>query len=230
VGRPALFGVLLLAGVVTAAGHALSRRPGTLRDEERAVACGLALSAVLAAGLVVPLVGFFVLILSTTLADALMAPVPLALVVAGIGGGAAVLGHGAPSVGTPVAWPARRPWASRPGVRRLASTSLTGGVVGLGVLLVGLGVAAAGDEVVVATGPGGCTAVVRQVQSMFTGEVVLFVAPPGNPVAQRVAAYDLEESFPFRTGDGYVLEPGPDEVRIAFDDGLGGVDDVVPCG
>jgi hypothetical protein len=174
------------------------------------------------------LVGFLVLLSAKALVDALLAPVPLAVLVGAVGGGIAVLGHGTRSGGTAAAGPTRTPWTSGPVVRRLAATCATCGVAGLGVLAFALGMAAADDEVVVARSPGGCTVVVRQAQDMFTGEVVVFVAAPGSPVAHRIVAYDLEESFPFRT-DGYVLEPGRDEVRIAFDDGLGGIDDTLPC-
>lgn len=222
---------LVVAGVAAAAGHGLSRWGGPLRDAERAVGRGVVVALAVLAVLGVPLVGFVALLLLIGFIDAIASPLAWAVIAVAIGVGAVVLERGevAPageaSTGTNRS---SRPWAERRGLRRAAATLLTAGVVAVTVGVLGWGVVTADDDVVVAHDPEGCTAVVRETQAGFSGEAVLYVAAPGSVVAHVRATYPLEESVPFRDGD-YVLETATGGVRIAFDDGRGGIDDVVPC-
>ncbi len=219
VSRTALSGTVLLAGSALLAGYLLARRRGPRSTTERAVLRGVVVALAYPVSLVVPLVGFLVLISVGPLVESLTSPGWLGCLVGCVGLGAAALAHDDPAVASSSGRRARR---------SLAALALTAGVAGLGVLVFALAMDTLDDEMVVVRGPDGCTAVVRQVQDLFTGEVTLFVAAPGSSFAQRVADYRLEETFPFRDG-AYLLEPRHDEVRIAFDDGLGGVDATVPC-
>lgn len=217
VGRPALAGALLAAGAAAAAGHLTAREPGPWGPVERTVGWGVALGFVPFVGLGVPLVGFVLAMAATWAPGVVLSPRPLAGLAAAV------------TVGTLAA---RRPGSravSVPGRVLLAGgTAVLTGTTLLHAWIVG------DDEVVVAGSPGTCTAVVRQTQTMFSGEVELFVAPPGSAVAHLRASYPLEETFPFRDDThreraGYVLAPGPRDVHIDFEDGMDGVDEVVPC-
>jgi len=232
VSRSVVFVAFLAAGIAVAGGHLLSRRGGRLRDGEWAVVRGVVASLALLSLLGVPLVGFFVVLLLYGFVEAMGSPIPLVLVTVGIAAGGAVLQRGEPPIvgcQTNALTDRRpRPWAARRGIRWAASTLLTAGVMTLTAWVVGWGFLAADDDLVVAHNADGCTAVVRQVAVCFSGEAVLYVAAPGSAVAHRRTTYPLEEVSPFGTGH-YVLEAGEREVRIAFDDGLGGIDEVVPC-
>ncbi len=228
--RPALFLTVVLAAVAMAGGHLVSRAPGPLRDAEWAVVRGLVTSLLVVSLLLIPLVGFFVLIVGYGLWVFLAEPVPMVLSVVGVVVGAGVLRHGQPwtSGRAPGAGGPRHGWTARSGVRRVASALLTAGVVLLASRALLWGLFTADDDVVVATSPEGCTAVVRQTQIMFSGEAALYVAPPGSAIATRRAAYPLEETFPFPTDD-VVLETSAEDVRIAVDSGGGLVEELAPC-
>jgi hypothetical protein len=232
VSRSVIFVALLAAGIAVAGGHLLSRRSGRLRDGEWAVVRGVVASWVLLSLLGVPLVGFFVLLLLYALLDVMASPIALAVVTVAIAAGGLVLQRGEPPIVTCETYALtdrpRRPWTARRGVGWVASTLLTAGVITLTAWVLGWGFLAAHDDVVVAHNPDGCTAVVRQIAEWSSGEAVLYVAAPGSAVAHRRTAYPLEETLPFGSGD-YVLEAGEYEVRIVFDNGLGGADEVVSC-
>ncbi|KGM11469.1 hypothetical protein [Cellulomonas bogoriensis] len=220
------------AFVVAAAGHLLSRRPGPLRTGERYLLVALVGPVVLMVILlVIPLLGFFFLLLLEVAAQAFVAPGPVLVTLAVIIGCATVIAragrpaqapagtdpHEAAEVSTP-----------RPMIRGIAAAVLLMTIAGAVVTGAGWAVIRLGDDLATARDPGGCAAVVRQTQAMFTGTAVLYVARPGSLLAHRHEEYPLEESFPFRTGS-YTLTAGPDTVHVAFDDGRGNVDSRIPC-
>lgn len=230
--RPVLFVALFTAGIAMTAGHLLARQPGPLQNSERAVLRGVVASVVVLSLVGVPMLGFIVLMVLSGFWVAVAAPIPLALAAFAVVVGAAGLRHGQPpAAGRPPDVStdrSRQRTITQRSIRWVASALLTVGVMVLTAWVLGLGVLAADDDVVVAHDPDGCTAVVRQVQVLLSGEAVLYVSSPGSVVATRRAAYPLEETFPFRTED-FVLEAGAEEVRVAFDSGLGPVDEVVSC-
>lgn len=227
----ALVVCVVVAGLVMTSGHLLARRPGPSRAPERAVIRGVVASIAVLMLVGVPSLGFLVLMMLYGFVDALAAPVALGLVAGTIAVGAVGLRHRPASVSSNAGTP---PGASPPvtmatrSARFVASSLVTVGVMVLSLWLLAGGLITADDDVVVAHRAGGCTAIVRQTQFLFTGEAVLYVASPGDVVAARRATYPLNDSFPFRNG-GFVLDADALDVRIAFDSGYGPVDEVMSC-
>lgn len=231
-GRPALALTAFLASLTLAVGHGLSRHPGPMRDAERAAVRGVVIAIAVLSLLGIPIVGFYVFMVGFGLWVALAQPLPVAVIVVAVGVSAGVLQRGEvlarerARAGAPE--PAALPRVAHPALRWLASAALSAGVILLTTLAVPGAVFAASDDLLVAHHPGGCTAVVRQSQVLFGGDAILYVASPGSVVASRWATYPLLETLPFPDGD-VELEAGNARVRIAFDDGRGPVDEVVPC-
>lgn len=213
-GRRTLLVVMVVCLLVVAAAHVAQRRPGPPGAGELALLVGVVvgtLAPLLLLG--VPMLGFVVLMGTLLLALVLATPGPLTAAAAVLVVGAVVVRLG----------------ARHRLLRATGAVLVACGTTALGVVGVGFGMTGVADTVVVARDHAGCTAVVRQGSvSLFTGEAVLYVAGPGSSLALRRDAFTLEETYPFSTSD-HVLDAGAQDVRIAFDDGLGGVDRTYGC-